>query len=104
MDKVKKVFGFLRIIDSDGQISLTNVALMIVLYKLGTAYSVSFTEIGALFIALANYAGKKVINNANQTPTTDAFQVQIGEMQKKLEETTTQVSSLAILSGLKKVT
>lgn len=58
-----KYLTFFRIIDPKDQlISLTNVALMVVLGKLVYVPSVSATEIGALFVSLLAYSSKKMIN------------------------------------------
>ena len=59
----KQVLTFFRIIDNnDGQISLTNIALMVVLYKLFKSTDTSMTDIGGLFIGLSSYSYKKYVN------------------------------------------
>ena len=61
---------FFRLIDAhDGMVSITNVALMIVLYKLAVVQSTSITDIGALLVALSNYNLKKYINIAQKVQT-----------------------------------
>lgn len=55
---------FFRLIDEQGCASLTNIALMVVLYKLVMVQTTSITDIGALFIGLSGYNLKKYINMA----------------------------------------
>lgn len=54
---------FLRLVDHhDGLISLTNVALIIVLVKLAKTPSSTLTDTVPLILALASYNVKKLIN------------------------------------------
>lgn len=54
---------FLRIVDNhDQMISISNIALIIVLVKLTMAPQANLTDTGTLLIALANYSYKKYIN------------------------------------------
>lgn len=63
MSYLKKILIFIRLVDvHDGLLSITNVALFVVLYKLFMVQTASITDIGALFIGLANYNVKKYIN------------------------------------------
>lgn len=62
MDKVIKVLQFFRLVDENKQMSLTNLAVMIAVYKISQVNAVSFEEIGLLLIPLLGYAHKKHIN------------------------------------------
>lgn len=54
---------FVRLIDPhDSNISITNIALVIALFKLATAPVTSLTDIGALMVGLLNYSYKKYLN------------------------------------------
>ena len=53
---------FLRLLDDSGQVSLTNIAVYITLYKLATAPLTNYTDIAALIAAMGTYTVKKVIN------------------------------------------
>lgn len=59
MKWLSQVGKFFRVIDGYGRLSLTNIAVIVVLYKLGTSPSTNITEVGTLFIAMATYAFKK---------------------------------------------
>lgn len=94
---------FIRVIDvHDGQLSLTNTALLVVLGKLIVAPALGLTEIGGLFVALLSYQSKKVINNgqiAIQDEQSEAIEAQQTEMQNKIQEVVDQVSALALKVG-----
>lgn len=52
----------LRIFDLDGTLSLTSLALLVMLYRVATCEEISMAELGAFLAAVANYAGKRVVN------------------------------------------
>ena len=62
MLKTLKVLQFFRIVDDNSQLSLTNLALIIVLIKLYLAPVIGVGEMVPMFLALLNYSGKKIIN------------------------------------------
>lgn len=58
-----KALIFVKLVDGPDQtLSITNIALYIVLYKLLMAQTTSLTDIGALFIGLSSYSYKKYLN------------------------------------------
>jgi hypothetical protein len=58
--KMKRLLIFFRLVDAhDGLISLTNVALIVVIVKLTLVKTPGLTELGTLLLALANYNAKK---------------------------------------------
>lgn len=63
MEKVKSFFKpilqFLNVVDRKGNLSITNVAVIIVVTKIAIAQSVGITEAGALLITLLNYGHKR---------------------------------------------
>lgn len=99
---MKRLFTFLRLIDDhDGNISLTNVALLIVLTKLALTQNASLIDAGSLLITLLSYQGKKLINKdagvVISTPTEDA----IGILVKRVDELSNKVSAQQIGMGIK---
>ena len=61
-----EILIFLRLIDRhDETISLTNVALYIVLFKLAMVQQASMMDVGSVFVALSNYNIKKYLNKNN---------------------------------------
>ncbi len=100
--RLQSALIFLRLIDSfDGNVSLTNVALAVVLAKLVVAPAVGLTEIGGLFIALASYQGKKIINRDAGGPDVNLLQPQFEQMTNTIEEIQSKVSSLSLQAGIK---
>lgn len=103
--------SFFRIIDPhDGQLSLTNVALIVVLGKILAASSVSIVDAGALFVALLSYQGKKVINKNKSDDglkiedavraSTDAITL-AGDLIKKVDELSSKVTQQQLSMGIK---
>lgn len=62
-EKLLNFLKFIRVVDvNDGLLSITNVAMIIVLYKLIAAPVTSITDVGSLIIAMSSYSFKKYIN------------------------------------------
>ena len=57
-----RVLIYFRIHDEKGLISLTNIAMLIVLYKLMMTPSVSFEDITALAVGVLGYQTKRAIS------------------------------------------
>lgn len=51
-----------RITDKNGLISLTNITMMIVMYKLASTPVLNFTDITALGLGVLSYQAKRVID------------------------------------------
>lgn len=60
---MKQVLTFLNLLDNGGNLSITNVAVLICLYKIAASAQFSGTEVGALIATLMNYAHKRLINS-----------------------------------------
>jgi hypothetical protein len=101
---IKKTANFFSLLDSEGRLSITNVAVIIVLAKLAISPSASITEAGSLLVVLANYAHKRITNNQASDKTEDV-QNQINSAinlnSKQLESLESKVSALAISAGMK---
>lgn len=100
---MKVILNFFNLLDSEQRLSITNVAVLVVLVKLAISPSASITEAGMLLITIGNYAHKRVTNQNNQTPEEDTLTPQVTDMQKKLEDMATKVSGLAMSAGIKKM-
>lgn len=60
---MNRLLTFLRIIDPyDGNISLSNLAVIVILAKLCITTDTSMVDLGGLFVSLLNYSTKKYIN------------------------------------------
>jgi hypothetical protein len=68
LTNISKVLKFLRLVDDvDGNLSLSSIAVIIVLGKLVVAPSGNISDALPVFIALLNYSAKKIINNQTQS-------------------------------------
>ncbi len=70
LDKIKKLINrtlvFFRFVDAfDNNLSITNIALYITLFKLATVEQASMVDVGAVMVSLSNYGLKKYLNKDN---------------------------------------
>lgn len=91
----KQLANFLNLLDAQGKLSITNVAVIVCLLKLAFAPAASITEAGTLLVALANYAHKRYTSATPEPAEADP------ELQKQLNEMQSTVSNLALKAGLK---
>jgi hypothetical protein len=94
---VRYLFHFLEtlsLLDREGNLSLTSIAVLVVLVKLVLTPSVSLPETGALLLVLANYAHRRQLAQCAELAraTTEARPVQ--ELATKLGELAGTVTSL----------
>ena len=66
MRYLQRLLKFMRITDEQGDLSLTNIAVMASIYKLITTDATGYTEIGTVMISLLNYGHKRMINKKDQ--------------------------------------
>lgn len=62
MSKVINFLKFIRLVDENNQLSLTNIAVMVGIYKIMATQATSMNDLGLFLIPLLNYAYKKIIN------------------------------------------
>jgi predicted membrane protein len=60
---MKRALLFLNLLDCNGNLSITNIAVIICLVKIATAAQFTGTEVGALIATLLNYAHKRFVND-----------------------------------------
>ena len=65
MAMLVRIGQFLRIVDDNGVISITNLSMYAALFKILTAPATSLADAGMLLTTLAAYSAKKVIDNNN---------------------------------------
>lgn len=58
-----KILAFLNLLDSDGNLSITNIAVILAVGKIAHSTQVSGADIGMLLTTLFNYCHKRTINN-----------------------------------------
>lgn len=99
--KYTGILTFLRLVDAhDGNLSLTNLAVIITLAKLAIAPVTSFVDVGTLFIALASYSYKKVVNKDVQAQV-ETSNDELNSLKSKLDEVESKVSAISIATGIR---
>jgi len=61
-EQAKKIVKIFRLTDDKGLLSLTNITMMIVMYKLASTPALNFTDITALGLGVLSYQAKRVID------------------------------------------
>ena len=62
----KRLLKFLNLTDRQGNLSITNIAVIVCITKVAIAPTFTITEVGALMLSLINYAHKRVETNKNK--------------------------------------
>lgn len=62
MDKLMKVLQFFRLVDENKQMSLTNIAVMVAIFKIAVTKASSMEDIGLLIVPMLGYAHKRYVN------------------------------------------
>jgi hypothetical protein len=70
MKHLKSLLRALQIFDRDNKLSLTSLALMVIIVKLAVAPTLDWTVITVFFISLLNYNAKKLINKSSDDKNT----------------------------------
>jgi hypothetical protein len=92
-----KLLNFLSLLDSEGRLSLTNVAMYVILVKLAIAPNPGLADIGALLLALANYAHKRYV--VSQTPDEVVPSATPPLDTKQIDDLTSKVNAMALKLG-----
>jgi hypothetical protein len=61
---LKRLATFLNLLDNEGNLSITNIAVIVCITKMAFAKQMNGCDLGALLAVVANYAHKRVINDA----------------------------------------
>jgi len=99
MKIINKILKFFRLVNGDNNLSLTNIACIIILFKLALIPQYGLEDLGVLFVVLLNYSAKKVI-------TKDKKQEEVQEatdytkMKDDIKDLKDKISSVAIATGL----
>ncbi len=62
---MKQVLTFLNLLDSEGNLSITNIAVIVSITKMALMANMSSVDAVALVGVLLNYAHKRTVNDAN---------------------------------------
>lgn len=96
-EKITHYLNFLSLIDKEGKLSISNLAVLVVLAKLIFSPSESITEAGTLFTVIGNYAYKRYVNSQpDQTSSVS------DDVKSQLDEVKSQVNALSLSQGINK--
>jgi len=99
---IKRVSEFLRLVDEQGQLSLTNITVYVVLFKIYQTENVSLLDAGALLVALLGYNGKKVLKYFNDKKQVLAAD-EANEIKQRLKELHDKVGAVAAATNMNKL-
>lgn len=102
---------FLRLIDEQNCLSLTNIAVYIALVKISLIQDMQMMDAGLILISLLNYAGKKVIGKMKNPPKvveiTPEFEERFRQIENhcieshnRIEQMSNKISSVGAAVGL----
>jgi len=96
-----KLLSFLNLLDSAGtSLSITNIALIVVITKLGMTATFDWPTASALLLTLLNYAHKRV---SNQEDTASIDPSLVGQLQSDVDKLKSNMSVLSINAGIKNI-
>lgn len=98
--KIRQVFcsvlRFFNLVDRGCNLSISNIAVIVVITKIAMAQNVGLTEAGALLITLMNYAHKRHEGNKAQKDATQAEQRKAAfDKETSVDAVASQVKALA---------
>ena len=83
--KSLKLLKTLKIFDRDGTLSLTNLGVAVLLYKIGTATALDWPTASALLLSLLSYNYKRMLN-AKADATVQAEVAKLSQLEDKIQE------------------
>lgn len=103
MSWIKKAFSFVRLLDEDGKLSLTNTAIFVILFKLITNPTCDLGSAISLVTVLANYGWKRWVNAQRAQKVFDSntvFEENLTNILNELSSLKKTVSKLSLTVGL----
>ena len=101
---ITRSLRFLNLLDKDNNLSISNIAVCIVLFKLAIAPSLSLIDAGTLLVTLMNYAHKRhsVAKTVKQTNEFEQATInKLKEFESKLSDNESNVAAAMLKVGLK---
>ena len=71
-ETIHKVLVYLRLEDEKGRMSLTNIAMIIMLYKIASTDATSITDLTTLALTIVGYHYKKHLENKAEKESKDS--------------------------------
>lgn len=104
VQKIARTLRFLNLLDRDNNLSISNIAVCIVLFKLAVTPSLSLIDAGTLLVTLMNYAHKRHSSNKSVAQSSEfesAIKSKLNEFESKLSDTESNVAAAMLKVGLK---
>ena len=98
MSKIRRPLGFINLLDLQGNLSLTNMALLLTLINALVNHTSPFSSSFLFVVAVANYIHKRKETNA--IPKENPSQDQINALGTRLDEMSRQLTALSLKSGM----
>jgi len=94
-----RILRFLRLTDEQDNLSLTNIAVMLIIVKLALLQEYGLQDLGVLLVALLTYTAKKVISDKKKIKENVSNAI-LDKMDTDIKELKDKVSSVAMATGL----
>lgn len=101
---MNKILSFLNLQDSNGNLSITNLAVYAALVKMMFVPGASLEDAGILLVAILNYSHKRFTVNSNEQKSVkveNQLVVDIDQIKEELAKVKSATSALSIQSGFK---
>ena len=99
-----KFLSFLNLQDSNGNLSITNLAVYAALVKMMFVPGASLEDAGILLVTILNYSHKRFTVNSNEQRSVkveNQIVVDIDQIKEELSKVKSTTSALSIQSGFK---
>ena len=101
--KLLKALDFLRLLDENGVLSITNLAVILILIKITLAAQVNFAEMGALLTVISGYQFKHYFRRQYAQSKEPKIEVVTSLDKVKLDMLNNDVERLKLAAGFKNV-
>ena len=100
--RILKALDFLRLLDEAGCLSLTNIAVMVVLVKVAMSQFPSFAELAALLTVLSTYTFKRYTQRKHRYSKEPKIEIAANLDRVKLDAMSNDLERLKLAAGFKK--
>lgn len=105
-ERLKRALYFLRITDEQNNVSLTNLAIWIVLVRMVYHPELMMLDIGALLIAYMTYSTKKILAcrkppTAPESESLGAVKSDISHLFDQIKELRDKIGGISLAAGIK---
>jgi len=95
--RLLKILDFVRLLDENGTLSLTNIAVIVVLVKLALDPALNYQAVAALLGVIGSYSFKRWTQRTERTSA--IIPVSGADLEKVIEEIQDKVSKMELRAG-----